>query len=129
MIGRVTSTKMQKTAVVLIERTTMHPLYKKTFKRSKKYSVDDPIGVKDGDLVEIIKVSPVSKNKHWRIIQVVGQNLAEIAEEKLKAQAEEVISEVMPEEKESKQLTVDSEQKEEIKEKPKKKPAIKKEKK
>ncbi len=99
MIGRVTSTKMQKTAVVLIERIAMHPLYKKTYKRSKKYLVDDPIGVKDGDLVEIIKVSPISRNKHWRIIKVVGKNLAEIAEEKLKAQAEKVISEVMPEEK------------------------------
>ena len=107
MIGRVTSTKMQKTAVVLIERVAMHPLYKKTFKRSKKYLVDDPIGVKDGDLVEIIKVSPVSKNKHWRVAQVVGKNLAEIAEEKLKAQAEEIIAEVMPEKPEEKeQLSV-----------------------
>lgn len=97
MVGRVISTKMQKTVVVLIERIAMHPLYKKTFKRSKKYLVDDPIGVKNGDMVEIIKVSPVSKNKHWRITKVVGKNLAEIAEEKLKVAAEEVIAEVMPE--------------------------------
>ena len=100
MIGRVISTKMQKTAVILIERVAMHPLYRKTFKRSKKYLVDDPIGVRMGDLVEIIKISPVSKNKHWRITKVVGKNLAEIAEEKLKKEAEEIIAEVMPEEKE-----------------------------
>lgn len=103
MIGRVTSTKMQKTAVVLIERVATHPLYKKTFKRSKKYLVDDPIGVKDGDVVEIVKIAPVSKNKHWRIIKVVGKNLAEIAEEKLKEEAEEIISEVMPEKPEEKE--------------------------
>ena len=115
MTGRVVSTKMQKTAVVLIERTAVHPLYKKTFRRSKKYLVDDPIGVKDGDIVEIIKISPVSKNKHWRITKVVGKNLAEIAEEKLKAAAEEIISEVMPEsssaeasEDEKKKVVVDN---------------------
>ena len=97
MIGRVTSTKMQKTAVVLIERVARHPIYKKTFKRSKKYLVDDPVGCKDGDLVEIIKIAPISKNKHWRIAKVVGKNLSEIAKEKLKVAAEEIIAEVMPE--------------------------------
>lgn len=99
MIGLVVSTKMAKTAVVLIERTAMHPLYKKTFLRTKKYLAHDPIGVKDGDMVEIIKVSPVSKNKHWRIVKVVGKNLEEITQQKLKDEAEKIVSEVMPEEK------------------------------
>lgn len=119
MTGRVVSTKMQKTAVVLIERVAMHPLYKKTYKRSKKYLVDDPIGVKDGDLVEIVKIAPISKNKHWRIIKVVGKNLAEIAEEKLKAAAEEVISEVMPEEKTKESSVVSPQTEKQIDEKPK----------
>lgn len=101
MIGRVVSTKMKNTAVVLVERMAKHPLYKKTYIQSKRFLVDAPIEVKDGDMVEIVKVRPISRNKHWRIIKVVGKNLEEIMEEKLKAQAEEVIAEVMPEEKET----------------------------
>lgn len=100
MIGRVVSTKTNKTVTVLIERTGKHPLYKKAFMRTKKYLVDDSIGVKMGDVVEIIKVKPISKNKHWRVIKIIGKNLEEINEEKLKAEAEEIISEVMPAEKE-----------------------------
>ncbi len=96
MIGRVVSTKMQKTVIVLVERIAKHPLYKKTYSQSKRYQVDDPIGVKMGDMVEIAKVKPISKNKHWRIVKVVGKNLEEITEEKLKAAAEKVIAEVMP---------------------------------
>lgn len=96
MIGRVTSTKLKNTATVLVERVAKHPLYKKTYVQSKKYLVDDPIRVKEGDLVEIINCKPVSKNKHWRVLRVVGKDLAEIAEAKLKKAAAEVIAEVMP---------------------------------
>lgn len=100
MIGRVVSTKNKNTATVLVERQAMHPLYKKTFVRSKKYLADDPLDVKEGDIVEIEKVRPISKRKHWRITRVLGRSLAEIAEEQMKEKAEEVIAEVMPEEKE-----------------------------
>ncbi|MBI3103372.1 mitochondrial small ribosomal subunit protein uS17m [Candidatus Daviesbacteria bacterium] len=138
MIGRVTSTKLQNTATVIVERVAAHPLYKKTFIRTKKYLADDSIGVKDGDIVEIIKCKPVSKNKHFKITKVVGKNLAEIVEAEQKMAAEEVIAEavpagrqVMPEDKASepvkdearqrRQGTVDSKQSEKIKEKPVKK--------
>lgn len=100
MIGRVTSTKLKQTATVLVERIAVHSLYKKTFIRTKKYLVDDSIGVKDGDIVEVVKCKPVSKNKHWKIIKVLGKNLAEIVEAEQKMAAEEVIAEVMPEGKE-----------------------------
>lgn len=99
MIGRVTSTKLKNTVTVLVERTVMNPLYKKTFIQTKRYLVDDSVGVKEGDVVEIINCKPVSKRKHWEIVKVVGKNLQEITEEKLKKAAEEVIAEVMPEEK------------------------------
>ncbi len=102
MIGRVTSIKLKNTATVLVERTAMHPLYKKTFIRSKKYQVDDLVGVKEGDVVEIIKCKPVSKNKHWKITKVIGKNLTEIVEAEQKKAAEKVIAEVMPKEKEEK---------------------------
>lgn len=99
MIGRIVSVKLKNTATVLVERQAEHPLYKKTFLRSKRFLVDDSLGVKEGDIVEIIKCKPVSKNKHWKIIKVLGRSLAEIAEEQMKKKAEEIISEVMPEEK------------------------------
>ncbi len=97
MTGRVVSTKLKQTATVLVERVATHPLYKKTYLRSKKYLVDDVIGVSEGDIVEIVKCKPVSKNKHWKIVKVVGKNLAEIVEAEQKKAAEEVIAEVMPE--------------------------------
>lgn len=123
MIGRVISTKLKNTATVLVERTAMHPLYKKTFVRSKKYLVHDPLGVKEGDVVEIIKVRPISKNKHWQIIRVIGKSLAEIAEEKLKQAAEETIAEVMPEERseESSDVSLQTEETDKKQKKPRKK--------
>lgn len=130
MIGRVVSTKLTKTATILVERVAMQPLYKKTFVRSKKYLVHDPLGVKEGDVVEIIKVRPISKNKHWQITKVVGKSLAEIAEEKLKQAAKETIAEVMPEEKEGDRVKGigSSEEKIENKEVEKKKERSRKEK-
>lgn len=99
MTGRVISTKLKNTATVLVERMAMHPLYKKTFIRSKKYLVETNQDIKEGDIVEFIKCRPISKRKTWKITKVLGRSLTEIAEEKLKQQAEEVISKVMPEEK------------------------------
>lgn len=126
MIGRVVSTKLKNTATVIVERTASHPLYKKTFIQTKKYQVDDSIGVKDGDIVEIVKCKPVSKNKHYKIAKVLGKDLAEIVEAEQKIAAEKIVAEVMPEEKDSEQGTVDSEQSEKIEEKPKKKERKKK---
>ncbi len=99
MKGRVVSAKMNKTITVLVERVAMHPLYKKTFARSKKYLVDTDMTLKEGDIVEFIKIKPVSKNKHWKVAKVLGRDLAEIIETKQKETAEAAIAEVMPEEK------------------------------
>ncbi len=99
MTGRVVSTKLKNTATVLLSRIVTHPLYKKTYVKTKRYLVEDLIGVKDGDIVEIIKCRPISKNKHWRITKVVGKDLTEIVEAEQKMAAEKVIAEVMPEEK------------------------------
>ncbi len=110
MTGRVISTKLKNTATVLIERIAKHPLYKKTYIRSKKYLVDSSIDIKDGDIVEFVKCKPISKNKHWKITKVLGRSLAEIAEQKLKEQAEELIAEVMPEEEKTKKSSAISPQ-------------------
>ena len=69
--GVVVSTKMQKTAVVAVEKWWKHPIYKKRIKRTKKYKAHDEIGVKEGDLVEIKETRPISKEKRWRIVKVL----------------------------------------------------------
>ena len=108
MIGRVVSVKMQKTAVVLIERRKTHPLYKKSYLRSKKYLVDDEIGVKLGDVVEIEKIRPISKRKHWKIVKVLGTDIVSLGKEALKEGASEAIAEVLPEEVESSDVSLQS---------------------
>lgn len=99
MIGRVVSVKSKNTVTILVERIAKHPLYKKTYRQSKKYLADDSIGVKLGDIVDFINCKPISKRKSFKITKVLGKNFAEIAEEHLKEKAEQAISEVMPEEK------------------------------
>lgn len=97
--GRVVSAgKTLKTVVVLIEGTKTHPLYKKTSKSSKRFLVHDEMGVKEGDLVEVIKIRPISKHKHWQVIKVVGRDLEAMVTEELKSVSAEAIAEVMPEE-------------------------------
>lgn len=102
MIGRVVSVKAIKTVTVLVGSRKTHPLYKKSYVWTKKYLVDDPIGVSLGDVVELIKVRPISKMKHWQITKVIGKDFVAVETEELKQEAEEAISEVLPEEKEEK---------------------------
>ena len=105
MVGRVVSTKMKNTVVVLVEYVKTHPLYKKTYLQTKKFLVDDVLGVRVGDVVEIASIKPVSKNKHFKVAKVVGRDITEVVSEQLKEQAQELIAEVMPEEKEVPQET------------------------
>ena len=69
MEGTVVSNKMDKTVVVLIERTFMHPLFKKIVRRSKKYHAhDETNSAVEGQLVAIRECPPRSKLKHWEIV-------------------------------------------------------------
>lgn len=70
-IGKVTGTKMDKTAVVSVERVVIHPLYKKRFRRDKKYQVHDEIGTKINDVVRFTASKPYSKTKKWKVLEVV----------------------------------------------------------
>lgn len=94
--GRVVASKTAQTATVLLESRKTHPLYKKSYARSKRYLVQDDLGVKMGDLVEITKCKPISKNKHFKIIKVVGTNMEAIITEQLKEEAQAAIAEVLP---------------------------------
>ena len=67
--GVVVSDKGDKTVVVRVERTFLHPLLKKTVRRSKKYHAHDEANVfKAGEIVRIIECSPRSKLKTWEVL-------------------------------------------------------------
>lgn len=70
-VGHVTGTKMDKTAVVSVERVIVHPLYKKRIRRDKKYNVHDEIGTKINDVVRFTASKPYSKTKKWKVLEVV----------------------------------------------------------
>ncbi len=71
LIGKVVGTKINKTALVEIERLTPHPLYKKRLKKTKKFKAHDDIGVKIGDKVRIVSSRPISKDKYFKVSQVI----------------------------------------------------------
>lgn len=71
-IGKVTSDKMEKTITVSVETVKQHPLYKKTIKTSKKYKAhDENNDAKTGDIVKIMETRPLSKDKRWRLVEVL----------------------------------------------------------
>jgi len=71
LLGTVISTKMQGSAVVLVESSWAHPLYKKVIKRSKKYLVDNSLSAKHGDSVELIESRPLSAKKRFLITKII----------------------------------------------------------
>lgn len=71
-IGLVLSSKMQKTLVVQIRRKARHPLYGKVIDKAKKFKVhDEKNEAKAGDLVRIVETRPLSKEKRWRLVEIV----------------------------------------------------------
>ncbi|HON16707.1 MAG TPA: 30S ribosomal protein S17, partial [Spirochaetota bacterium] len=72
LIGKVVSNKMDKTIVVELENLVMHPLYKKSVKRTKKVkSHDERNECSIGDIVRIEETRPLSKDKRWRVVEIV----------------------------------------------------------
>jgi small subunit ribosomal protein S17 len=71
-IGQVASNKMDKTLVVLVESHRNHPLYKKTIRKIKRYKVHDENNeCKIGDTVKIVETRPLSKEKRWRVAEII----------------------------------------------------------
>ncbi|MEW6033769.1 MAG: 30S ribosomal protein S17 [Chloroflexota bacterium] len=78
-VGRVTSTKMEKTVVVAVETLKRHPLYGKTLRSTVKYKAhDDDRSCRLGDKVRIVETRPLSKEKRWRVAEVLAKG--EVAE-------------------------------------------------
>lgn len=72
LVGRVASNKMDKTIVVAIEDSVKHPLYKKIIKRTVKFKAHDENNeCAIGDRVRIMETRPLSKDKRWRLVEIV----------------------------------------------------------
>ena len=72
MIGQVVSDKIDKTIVVAVKDSYQHPLYKKTMKRTYKLKAHDEnneCGI--GDTVEVMETRPLSKDKRWRLVNII----------------------------------------------------------
>ena len=72
MIGTVVSDKMDKTVVVAVETSVRHKVYKKTVKRTYKLKAhDEENACKVGDKVKVMETRPLSKDKRWRVVEVL----------------------------------------------------------
>ncbi|WP_407313864.1 30S ribosomal protein S17 [Desulfosporosinus sp. SB140] len=76
-IGKVVSDKMDKTIVVSVQITERHPIYKKTFTRTKKYKAHDENNEAHiGDTVTIMETRRLSKDKCWRVVEILERAIA-----------------------------------------------------
>jgi small subunit ribosomal protein S17 len=71
-VGLVTSSKMDKTITVQVRRQMRHPMYGKYLERSSKMMVhDEHNDAGEGDTVRIMETRPISKNKRWRLVEII----------------------------------------------------------
>ena len=71
-VGKVVSNKMDKTIVVAIQDNIQHPLYKKIVKRTVRFKAhDEKNECNIGDTVEIMETRPLSKEKRWRLVEII----------------------------------------------------------
>ena len=76
-VGIVVSAKMTKSVVVAVERMVQHAVYRKTIKRTSTFMAHDEKGAKQGDRVRIVETRPLSRNKRWRVEEILTRGLAE----------------------------------------------------
>ena len=73
-VGVVTSTAMQKTVTVAVDRLVQHALYKKTMRKTSKFLAhDENNSCKVGDQVRIVETRPLSARKRWRVVEVLSK--------------------------------------------------------
>lgn len=74
LVGEVTSNKMDKTIVVKVDRVVRHPIFNKRIHQAKKYKAHDHKNeCRIGDKVQIIETRPLSKEKRWRVLEIVSK--------------------------------------------------------
>ena len=75
LVGSVVSAKMDKTAVVEVERLARHPIYEKVMRLRKKYKAhDEENACRAGDIVRIVESPPLSREKHWRVVEILERS-------------------------------------------------------
>lgn len=75
LVGDVLSAKMDKTVVVEVERLARHPLYKKVLRLRKKYKAHDEENTcRTGDVVRIVESRPLSREKRWRVQEILRRS-------------------------------------------------------
>ena len=88
-VGRVVSTKMEKTVVVTVERQRTHRLYKKAVRRQTRFKAHDENGVcAEGDLVRIQETRPLSRDKRWRVTDVLERGVVAALPDEARASSE-----------------------------------------
>jgi small subunit ribosomal protein S17 len=76
IVGKVMSHKTDKTAMVAIETVSHHPLYHKTMRRVLKFQAhDEKNEAKPGDVVRVMAVRPLSKEKRWKIVEIITRGV------------------------------------------------------
>jgi len=71
-VGVVTSSKMDKSVTIIVERRLKHPIYGKYVKKTKKFMAhDEKNECNEGDTVRIMETRPLSKKKRWRVVEIV----------------------------------------------------------
>jgi len=74
LTGKVVSDKMDKTVVVAVETLVRHPLYQRTIRRTKKFKAhDEENSCHTGDKVRMMETRPLSKEKRWRVIEILDR--------------------------------------------------------
>src|SRR6267154_4542445 len=82
-VGRVVSNKMDKTIVVAVETLKKHRIYKRTYRQTKRFHAhDEQNSCQIGDVVRIEESRPLSKTKHWRLVEIIkrGSGIVPVAE-------------------------------------------------
>ena len=75
LVGKVVSTKMNSTVNVEVTRVVAHPVYQKRIKKHKKFlSHVSNVLPKEGDIVKIVSTKPISKNKRWRVSEIIQKS-------------------------------------------------------
>jgi small subunit ribosomal protein S17 len=78
VVGRVVSSKMNKSVTVSVERLVKHPVYGKYIRRTSKYVAhDENNSCKAGDVVAIVECRPIAKTKAWRVLEIVSEGVVE----------------------------------------------------
>jgi small subunit ribosomal protein S17 len=91
-IGRVVSDKMQKTIVVAVESLKQHRVYKRTYKFTTKFKAhDEHNDARIGDMVRIEETRPLSKEKRWRLVEILKRAEQTVAPEIVAAELEQSV--------------------------------------